>query len=232
MLSTGPLPERVASYHTAKLLSALKWIHESGIFYVDVKVDSLMLTYDGQIKITNILRSSIVGTDAYLLEKSPSCYKDYEWQDELFYMSPEVINTGEATSTSDYWAAGVFLFFLLSKTCPFSQDSEDSLRNDIINGSIHWESLPAVDDATVSFISNILKVNPSSRLGFCDTTEILNSEFVSSSLSSLVERTIVQPSSTVITSENDLGDWIDVCNDTKEYATDIKHRESLVLFPG
>ena len=85
----------------------------------------------------------------------------------------------------DYWAIGVLVFDLFSFSLPFEAETQEELRNNIINVKIDWSKL-INDDVTkiygnmnfvVDFIKKFLKENPKDRWGDKNLAEIKNHKF-------------------------------------------------------
>ena len=112
-LSSGPLPWRQAAQLVETLARAMAVAHEHGIVHRDLKPANILLTLDGQPKITDFgLAKIISGQDAGLSKTggivgTPS------------YMAPEQAEGGSARPSSDLYSLGATLYELLTGRPPF-----------------------------------------------------------------------------------------------------------------
>ena len=113
--SHGPLePEEVARIGLA-LLDALDAAHDVGMVHRDVKPDNVMVTDNGQVKLTDFGIASVKGdprlTMSGVILGSPS------------YMAPEQANGKAAGREADLWSLGATLFFAIEGYAPFKKES-------------------------------------------------------------------------------------------------------------
>jgi hypothetical protein len=111
----GPLPpDRVASIG-AQAAEALAAANGAGIVHRDVKPSNILVTNDGQVKLTDfgIARgdSDASLTQTGLLTGSPA------------YLAPEVAGGGSATVASDVWSMGATLYFALAGRAPYEAEN-------------------------------------------------------------------------------------------------------------
>jgi eukaryotic-like serine/threonine-protein kinase len=113
---TGPLPTRRAVELALAIADALAFAHEHGLVHRDVKPQNVLLTPDGDAKVTDfgIARSldvehgmtqtgTVLGTSNYL--------------------SPEQASGKTTTATTDVYSLGVVLYELLTAEVPFPGDN-------------------------------------------------------------------------------------------------------------
>ncbi len=112
-LRSGPLPVRQAAQVVETLARAMSVAHAHGIVHRDIKPANILLTLDGQPKITDFgLAKIISGQDAGLSKTggivgTPS------------YMAPEQAEGGAAGPSSDIYSLGATLYELLTGRPPF-----------------------------------------------------------------------------------------------------------------
>jgi serine/threonine-protein kinase len=112
-LMSGPLPWRQAAGLIESLARAMSVAHAHGIVHRDLKPANILLTLDGQPKITDFgLAKIISGQDAGLSKTggiigTPS------------YMAPEQAEGGGAGPSSDIYSLGATLYELLTGRPPF-----------------------------------------------------------------------------------------------------------------
>nr|CAG8445509.1 15778_t:CDS:10 [Entrophospora candida] len=100
---------RRAQFYAAEVLLALEYLHKHGIIYRDLKLDNILLTLDGHIKIAD-----------YGLCK-----------EEMWF--------GCTTNTFcavDWWAFGVLIYEMLLGQSPFRGDDEDEIFDAILEDEI------------------------------------------------------------------------------------------------
>ncbi|CDF41268.1 Serine/threonine protein kinase [Chondrus crispus] len=122
----GKFSEHEAQGIFGSLLACLDYCHRQGIYHRDLKLENILLTSSGQLKIcdfglasvrtqgsnTNDLCRTIVGTEDF----SP----------------PEVLqNIPYNGGKADMWGAGILLFIMLSGYCPFQGRDSRELRERI-----------------------------------------------------------------------------------------------------
>jgi serine/threonine-protein kinase len=111
-LSSGPLPVRQAAQLVETLARAMQVAHEHGILHRDLKPANILLTLDGQPKITDFgLAKMISGQDA-----GPS--RSGGIVGTPAYMAPEQAEHG-AQPSSDIYSLGATLYEMLTGRPPF-----------------------------------------------------------------------------------------------------------------
>ncbi|MDH3215089.1 MAG: tetratricopeptide repeat-containing serine/threonine-protein kinase [Candidatus Krumholzibacteria bacterium] len=116
------LPAIDVAMQAGKGLSAA---HERGVMHGDFKSSNIMLTEDGQVKITDFALAALPG-DAGLSEPAVA-------GDSAAYMSPEQARSDVTDERSDIWALGIVLYEMLTGSLPFRADFDAALRYAILN---------------------------------------------------------------------------------------------------
>lgn len=143
-----------AKFYACEVLLALKYFHDNGIVYRDLKLDNILLTTKGHIKIAdyglckeNMWHKSTTGT----------------FCGTPVFMAPEIIAGKQYERSVDWWAFGVLLFQMLLCQSPFKGDDDDEVFNAIEHDDVKYPiSMPR---QTVLVLQALLTKDPANRLG-------------------------------------------------------------------
>lgn len=162
------LSVRRAKFYAAEVLLALKYFHDNGVIYRDLKLENILLTPQGHIKIAD-----------YGLCKDEMWYgnKTSTFCGTPEFMAPEILKDQEYSRAVDWWAFGVLLYQMLLCQSPFSGDDEDEVFNAILTD----EPLYPIDMAgdIVQIFQGLLTKDPNNRLGAGprDALEVMEEPF-------------------------------------------------------
>lgn len=162
------LSVRRAKFYAAEVLLALKYFHDNGVIYRDLKLENILLTPEGHIKIAD-----------YGLCKDEMWHgcKTSTFCGTPEFMAPEILKEQDYTKAVDWWAFGVLLYQMLLCQSPFSGDDEDEVFNAILTD----EPLYPIDMAgdIVQIFQGLLTKDPAKRLGAGtrDAQEVMEEPF-------------------------------------------------------
>ncbi|RLV91811.1 Protein kinase C-like 1 [Spathaspora sp. JA1] len=147
-------PAKRAKYYACEVLLGLKYFHDNGIVYRDLKLDNILLTTKGHIKIgdyglckENMWHQSTTSTFCGTPE----------------FMAPEIVAGKQYDRSVDWWAFGVLLFQMLLCQSPFKGDDEDDIFNAIEHDEVKYPI--SLSRQTVLVLQALLTKDPSQRLG-------------------------------------------------------------------
>ncbi|KAK9480024.1 Serine/threonine kinase [Lipomyces japonicus] len=145
---------RRAQFYAAEVLLGLKYFHESGVVYRDLKLDNILLTLDGHIKIADY---GLCKLDMWPDGKTGTFCGTPE------LMAPEILQDQKYGKEVDWWAFGVLIYQMILGQSPFRGDDEQEIFGAILTD----EPLYPVHMArnSVSILQQLLTRDPERRLG-------------------------------------------------------------------
>lgn len=135
-----------------QICQGIKYCHDRHIVHRDVKLENLLLTEEGTVKIIDFGFSTIVPPDKKLKVfcGTPS------------YMAPEIVSRKEYSGMcADIWAMGVLLYALLCGCFPFKGQNDKDLYRKIMKGVFHVPSF--VSPTARNLLSRVLTVDMNKR---------------------------------------------------------------------
>lgn len=124
---TGVLTCDEAARLTMQALDALSYAHATGIWHGGIKPSNLILTSDGQIKLTDLGLAQATGAGLWQ-EKTGAAV--------LNYAAPEQLRSEACDARADLYSMGAVLYEMLTGLPPFRRANEAALRH------AHLEELP------------------------------------------------------------------------------------------
>uniref|UniRef100_A0A7S1TM11 Calmodulin n=1 Tax=Erythrolobus australicus TaxID=1077150 RepID=A0A7S1TM11_9RHOD len=153
------LPENVARYFMRQLFEALAVCHENGVCHRDVRLENMLLSNEGVLKLTDFGHSGLYtpGWDIFQTSLVGS----------IFNLSPEQVRgscySGEKI---DAWSAGIALYILLVGRPPFYDTDNTRLLSVILAGE--YELPMFVSDEAFDLLQWMIRVDPEERGSFRD----------------------------------------------------------------
>lgn len=118
--------EEEAKKHFRSLLACLSYCHDKGVYHRDLKLENLLLTTSGDLKVCDFGLASVrsMSTSSNDLCKTIVGTEDFS--------SPEILrNKPYKGDKADMWSAGIVLYIMLAGYCPFRGNSPRELAENI-----------------------------------------------------------------------------------------------------
>ncbi|QPG73635.1 hypothetical protein FOA43_000947 [Brettanomyces nanus] len=146
--------QKRAQFYAAEVLLALKFLHQNGVIYRDLKLDNILLASDGHIKLADY---------GLCKEKMWAGTKTSTFCGTPELMAPEILKEQGYDKAVDWWAFGVLLYQMLLTKSPFRGEDEDEVFNSILTD----EPLYPINMAkeAVDILQRLLTRDPTKRLG-------------------------------------------------------------------
>ncbi|CAA93697.2 protein kinase C (PKC)-like Pck1 [Schizosaccharomyces pombe] len=160
-----------ARFYGAEVCLALKYFHENGIAYRDLKLDNILLCPDGHIRIADYglcKENMLLGNTTSTFCGTPE------------FMAPEILLEQQYSKDVDWWAFGVLMYQMLLGQSPFKGEDEEEIFDAILSDEPLFPiNMPA--DA-VSLLRGLLTRDPNQRLGSGpkDANEVMAHPFFAS----------------------------------------------------
>ncbi|XP_022216003.1 uncharacterized protein LOC111070017 isoform X1 [Drosophila obscura] len=151
---SGRFSEERSRFYGAEIISGLKFLHKKGIIYRDLKLDNVLLDYEGHVRIADF---GMCKLQIYLDKTADSFCGTPD------YMAPEIIKGEKYNQNVDWWSFGVLLYEMLIGQSPFSGCDEDELFWSICN-EIPWFPVYISAEAT-GILKGLLEKDYAKRLG-------------------------------------------------------------------
>lgn len=159
LATRGRVPLAAALILGMQVCRALEAVHRRGVLHRDVKPENILLTAEGQLKLSDFGVAALRGAD-------PPDRAGFTPPGTLSYMAPELLLGERADIRTDIFAAGVVLHECLTGRLPFDAPTPTMLAASMLRG----DRLPIADDRTVprrlaQLISSAVAADPERRPG-------------------------------------------------------------------
>jgi serine/threonine protein kinase len=148
--------ENRAKFYASELLLALDHLHQNEIIYRDLKLENILMDYEGHICLTDfglskqdILKSGGASTFCGTAE----------------YLAPELLQTKSPYGVAvDWWSFGILLYEMMNGRTPFYDKNKRHMYARIVNSRPSFPPAIFKNPDAIRCINGLLVVEPKERL--------------------------------------------------------------------
>ncbi|KAJ5091741.1 hypothetical protein NUU61_006611 [Penicillium alfredii] len=160
IISHGKLKEKQARKFARQIASALDYSHRNSIVHRDLKIENILISKTGDIKIIDFGLSNLFSPRSLLKTFCGS----------LYFAAPELLQARQYTGPEvDVWSFGIVLYVLVCGKVPFDDQSMPQLHAKIKKGVVEYP--PGLTTECRHIISRMLVTDPKQRASLA---EIMN----------------------------------------------------------
>ncbi|KAL8959557.1 MAG: hypothetical protein Q9193_003605 [Seirophora villosa] len=170
IISHGRLKEKQARKFGRQIASALDYCHRNSIVHRDLKIENILISKTGDIKIIDFGLSNLFSPRAQLKTFCGS----------LYFAAPELLQARQYTGPEvDIWSFGIVLYVLVCGKVPFDDQSMPQLHAKIKEGVVDYPNW--LSHECRNLISRMLVTDPKKRASLA---EILNHPWITKGFNS------------------------------------------------
>lgn len=129
IISHGKLKEKQARKFARQIASALDYCHRNSIVHRDLKIENILISKTGDIKIIDFGLSNLFSPQSHLKTFCGS----------LYFAAPELLQAKQYTGPEvDLWSFGIVLYVLVCGKVPFDDQSMPQLHAKIKKGYVEY----------------------------------------------------------------------------------------------
>lgn len=152
IIQHGSLRERHARKFARGIASALQYLHMNNIVHRDLKIENIMISTSGEIKIIDFGLSNMYDPKKQL----------HTFCGSLYFAAPELLKAHPYIGPEvDVWSFGVVLYVLVCGKVPFDDENASVLHEKIKQGKVEYPQHLSIE--VISLLSKMLVVDPSKR---------------------------------------------------------------------
>lgn len=152
IISHGKLKEKQARKFSRQIASALDYCHRNSIVHRDLKIENILISKNGDIKIIDFGLSNLFAPRGHLKTFCGS----------LYFAAPELLQARAYTGPEvDVWSFGIVLYVLVCGKVPFDDQSMPALHAKIKKGLVDYPNWLSSD--CKHLLSRMLVTDPKQR---------------------------------------------------------------------
>ncbi|KAG0672697.1 hypothetical protein C6P40_002792 [Pichia californica] len=155
------LNEKKTCFYIIQMSTALKFLHDYGIVYRDLKPENCMLDKDGYLILTDFGLAKKSSQDINNEDK----IDDNNWCTSIIgtpeYCAPEVLKSENYGSMADWWSLGCVTFDLLTGDPPFTGKNHKTIINKVLKEKPKYPFY--VTTESKELLNKLLNKNPTKR---------------------------------------------------------------------
>ncbi|OLN96002.1 Protein kinase kin1 [Colletotrichum chlorophyti] len=152
IISHGKLKEKQARKFSRQIASALDYCHRNSIVHRDLKIENILISKNGDIKIIDFGLSNLFAPRGHLKTFCGS----------LYFAAPELLQARAYTGPEvDVWSFGIVLYVLVCGKVPFDDQSMPALHAKIKKGLVDYPSW--LSGECKHLLSRMLVTDPKQR---------------------------------------------------------------------
>ncbi|KAK4697475.1 serine/threonine protein kinase KIN1/2, partial [Lecanoromycetidae sp. Uapishka_2] len=164
IISHGRLKEKQARKFGRQIASALDYCHRNSIVHRDLKIENILISKTGDIKIIDFGLSNLFSPRSHLKTFCGS----------LYFAAPELLQAKQYTGPEvDIWSFGIVLYVLVCGKVPFDDQSMPQLHAKIKKGVVDYPTW--LSPECKNLISRMLVTDPKQRASL---GEIMNHPWI------------------------------------------------------
>ncbi|KAK6007541.1 hypothetical protein QM012_004355 [Aureobasidium pullulans] len=157
IISHGRLKEKQARKFGRQIASALDYCHRNSIVHRDLKIENILISKTGDIKIIDFGLSNTFSPKSLLKTFCGS----------LYFAAPELLQAKAYTGPEvDVWSFGIVLYVLVCGKVPFDDQSMPQLHAKIKKGAVEYP--PWLSAECKNLIARMLVTDPSQRASLAE----------------------------------------------------------------
>ncbi|KAK4157051.1 protein kinase kin1 [Chaetomidium leptoderma] len=154
IISHGKLKEKQARKFARQIASAVDYCHRNSIVHRDLKIENILISKTGDIKIIDFGLSNLFSPDEDRKLKT--------YCGSLYFAAPELLQARPYTGPEvDVWSFGVVLFVLVCGKVPFDDQYMPALHQKIKKGAVDYPNW--LSSECKHLISRMLVTDPRQR---------------------------------------------------------------------